>query len=473
MALESRKKLVHYRRLKNSVFDARKMGPILFAVFCAILANSCDSSEVEEPNVNLFDLDDRALYLIIDELSFVDTINLASLHPTLSDVANDVFRDKKTTDELNIMSHILAPHMSHRPIQDHQYGQTGPIRVSKVPTALRILETFGSAIGKISINYNYIKLRDRITITRFLNKHTAKTVKYLELRPINQAVLNELKTPFKQLEDLNVGFHSQRPGSSKRWNHLFPKIQRLSLTISPVSVFDLVDCQFPRLKHLGLRISKPAWSKADQIENLVKVNPTVESVELDSFYTQAFVDRMLEHLPKLENLTLSSWYIEGDSVKIENVKNLNVATSNAKTINKLTLPRLESIQMHYSSNHSEKWVEFFAAHPQLLRLHMVESFTSNELPLNNFTMSLPNLNDVTFLYTTKIPLDNIITFIDNHAALQQFSFAYQVLEVLVKEFENDTKKLKERYGENWTIKDFGYEGNKGLVFTRKERDQAE
>lgn len=445
----------------------KKMDPVLFAVFCAILANSCHSSEVEEPSLTVVDLDDKALYFIIDELTFVDTLNLAVLHPILSDVANDVFRDKKTTDELNIMSHILAPHMSHRPIQDYQYGATGPIRVSKVRTALNIIENFGSSFGRISINYNYIKLRDRITLTRYLNKHASKTVKHLELRPINQAVLNELKTPFKQLEDLSIGFHSQRPGSSKRWNHLFPKIQRLSITISPVSGFDLVDCQFPLLKHLGLRISKSAWSKADQIENLVKINPTVESIELDAFYTQQFLDRMLQYLPNLQNLTLHSWNIESDSVRLDNVKNLNVATSNAKSINKLIIPQLESIEMHYSTNHSDKWIEFFNAHPHLLRLHMIESFTSNELPLNEFTESLPKLTDVTFLYTTKIPVDNIIKFIDNHAALQQFSFAYQVLEVLVKEFENETKKLKELYENNWTIKNFGYEGNKGLMFIKK------
>lgn len=443
------------------------MGPFLFAVLCAILANSCRSSEVEEPNVNIFDLDDKALYLIIDELTFVETLNVATLHPTLADVANDVFRDKKTTDELNIMSHILAPHMSHRPIQDYQYGATGPIRVSKMRTALNILENFGSSIGRISINYNYIKLRDRITLTRFLNKHASKTVKHLELRPINQPVLNELKTPFKQLEDLTVGFHSQRPGSSKRWNYLFPRIQRLSITISPVSGFDLVDCQFPLLKHLGLRISKSGWSKADQIENLVKINPTIESVELDSFYTQQFLDRTLEYLPNLVNLTLQSWNIEDNPVTFDNVKNLNVATSNAKSINKLILPRLESIEMHYSTNHSDKWIEFFNAHPHLLRLHMVESFTSQQLPLNEFTESLPNLTDVTFLYTTKIPVDNIIKFIDCHAALRQFTFAYQVLEVLSQEFANDTSKLKQLYENDWIIKDFGYEGNKGLMFTKK------
>lgn len=434
------------------------MSPISFVIL-ALLASNCYSSDVDSSEVNLVDLDEKALYVIIKQLNFTDTLNVAKTHPTLSDVANDVFRDKKSAYELQISGHSIFS----RPMRDYNFNLSGPIHVNNFPLTLNILKHFGRSIGKIVIDYQYFFVPERKTITKFLREYTSKSVKQLELNSVDRNVLNEFTLPFKALEQLSITYDAVRAGLSRRWNKLFPQLQRLSVHVYSKSGFSLIDCEFPHLKHLSLHVDKIAWNKTNHIEELIEKNPTVERFQLGGYYTPELMKHVIEHLPHIEHLALYSWNIGNDSIQFTNVKDLIVRTSNAQTIDKVKLPQLDALEMSYFPDHTEKWIEFFNGHAQLTRLRIVESFTSHALPLNEFTANLPNLIDVTLLYTTEISIDNIITFIDNHKNLQKLRIAHQILS---SKFQANAKTLRDRYSKDWTITDIGRIGNLGLMFQK-------
>lgn len=476
------------------------MRPVIFVLF-ALLISGCYSSDVDpndesnkvEPSdvplpheedtnelelpeevppytgMSLIELDESALYLIIKELNFRDTLVMADLHPILSEVANEVFKDKKPSYELRVTGH--SP-ILNRPTRDYDFIMSGPIRVDDITRALSIIRHFGSSIEKITIDYTIIKRQDRKTISKYLREYAAKSVKVLKLHPINQSILNELSSPLKELEDLSVAFHSRLPGSSRRWNKLFPKLKRFSFTTYSKSKFNLINCEFPQLSHLTLRINKDSWNIIENAKTLIEKHSNIESLELGEFYTPDFAETVVEHMSKLTQLTLHSWNFGGEkTTTFSNLKNLILRTSNVKTPDTMVAPVLETLEMHFFPDQAEKekWTTFFNAHTHLTRLRLIESFTSHALPLNDFTANLQNLENVTFLYTTEISIDDIITFIDTHAKLEKFQFAHQVLD---NKFETDAQKLREKYGNDWEIKDFGYVGNKGLHFQKKSAASA-
>lgn len=88
-------------------------------------------------------------------------------------------------------------------------------------------------------------------------------------------------------------------------------------------------------------------------------------------------------MPKLENLTLSSFDIGKDSLHIEHVKHVVLYETAPFSIEKLSFSNLQSLKMYYASSLMDEWMQFFKQHSNFKRLDLTENGHRNSRVCRN------------------------------------------------------------------------------------------
>lgn len=127
-------------------------------------------------------------------------------------------------------------------------------------------------------------------------------------------------TPFPEVEYLNVNI-KEVTGDIGSFGQLFPKLRGLSLVLESDIDCSFIDCDLPQLEHLYIRLTNDSRQCIDQIEQFMRKNGQIKSIELSEF-PHNFVKVISEVLPIIENLTIPTIDTGNDTVRLENVKHL-------------------------------------------------------------------------------------------------------------------------------------------------------
>lgn len=229
--------------------------------------------------------------------------------------------------------------------------------------------------------------------------------------------------------------------------------------------YSFINTELPHLEHFYINGDDQPELSATNSENVrefIRKNPTIRSLELGLTDWNLII---CEQLPHLEILTLSNFCIDDDRVPEENVKKFQLTNTHIDfpSIDKLSMPRLDSLNIGYPDN-SNEWMSFFNRHPQIRHLILKENINHHFIrheKISVLTANLINLTHVTIeIFTAET--DDIIEFIENHWNLNKFQFAISYLRI------DQERALRERFENEWDIEEFEM-GYRGLSLERNRK----
>lgn len=400
----------------------------------------------EDLKKGFLDLNNDVLFLILNEMNLFDLFNVVQVNPKFVDLAVEVIR-KNPSYKLTI--NLFKRKHTEKQFEVFDVG----IIIRNLQMGINILKYFGRGLRRLSIYYNEIEGPQLGILDQFINQYCTETVKQLELKFVNENVLNQLTVPFKEVEDLTCRIKSKNLNAFKPWNELFPKIRRFDLSFHSESI-NFFDVEFPYLENFVLwSTGEGVKRNLEQFELFFKKNPTIQSVKIGLFPDLL---KQMAQLPKLENLTIDSYNFEDVPIYLESVQNM--VLQHLTSIKHFSLPNLNALTMHVSSGRYDAYIPFFKKHTELRRLHLNKILTkkSSEMRLDQLTLYLPNRVDVTVnfeFYSREIFIESITSFIESHRQLQIFNFITKIIEI------DDEKTLQQSFANEWSIEVFKHDSS--------------
>lgn len=390
------------------------------------------------------DLNDDVLYLIMENLELEDLISTIEAIPSFSDILEVVVRRKYLGYDLKIYLWYGQNRFYLNKVEKY-------IQIYDLQPILTTLKLFGNNFQSITLDYTTVSSVDLRIIVETIYKYCSKSMKSLVLKDVTEHLLNQLVQPL-EVEELNCTIHfaswyqKQIPDNSfKPWNQVFPKLQRLNLELK--HILDFIDCEFPKLEHLGLNTERFNGNNTDVVESMIQKNPQIKSVTLGRF--QPFGKFIASQLQNLEILRIGSLGFLNESITFENVKNFVVNRCDIQNINYLTFPQLESLKLLYFTDQINEILPFFKRHLHVNHLDLSLHTDFRTIPLVDMTVDFPNLIDVTIRRNNYLGTNNITEFIEQHEKLQRFRFT-----TLRGSFTEDVKveSFLEKFGNEWEIR---------------------
>lgn len=397
----------------------------------------------DKNKLKITDLNSDVLFLIFSDLDIEWLLNTAEAFPKCYHLVRDVFRHKYSTYELQLKKQSDNS-------SEMKLGTIFPDerRFDVYGTAdfdLRIIKVFGDIFHEIKIGFlNNVAYSRWEIVSQYVNKYCSKTVKRLELKFIDQKIMNYLTMPFEVVNEFSCSIISDRLNTTQPFNQLFPKLRHLNLYLYSSSDYRYFDCEIPNLEHLTVTRTQ-YWREPDQIRGLLEKNPNIRRIDIISrTFPPNYIEVINRLLPNIEHLTMTLVNIKTESIRFANVKSFNLAQIERDSIGKLSLPNLKSFQLIYDSRFLGEWQQFFKQHSYISHLHL-EQTTYGYLPIDKLLNDLPNLIDVHFKCVDIIPAENIITFIENHKNLRKMQLLFREVT------DNDESLLRKRFENEWII----------------------
>lgn len=359
---------------------------LIFILFFALLLNCGCSSENEinqnrygiesaqysEIITNFVDLNDDIVYLILDRLNLNALLSMVRVNSRYSDIADEVVRRKYRNYKIDIKT-VFKTDGSRSIFNEGNNNVT----IYDISFALDLLKYFGHYFRAINVHVykENLELVDLTKIAQYLNKYCSKSLKQLQLEFIEHEILNEFTEPFEAVEELNIINEIYFQTEAKPLDELFPNLRRLIIYSRYDVNYNFINTELPRLEYFyinGDDQRELSVTNSENIRNLIRRNPTIRSLDLQLSKLPKLLTYINHFLPQLENLTLSDLHIDDERVQLKNVKKfeLKVITNPHivfSSIDKLSMPRLDSLNIGYPDN-SNEWISFFNRHPQIRHL---------------------------------------------------------------------------------------------------------
>lgn len=433
-----------------------------------------------EPIIKLNDLNTECLFLILENLSIVDLINLSQVNRRFSVLAVDVFRRQFSSYEIKI---VKDRSIGHLPVQsfvdkliDDFVDRTALEKEDKSPSkqfenhieiydfdlTLSLLKQFGAVIRNLTIHTQKLQLNHSEIINKYTNKFCADSLIKFDLAFINSRTLKQFGVPLNECEEFSCSIDVYEVvDETPPLNQLFPKLKRLSLFMMSDIDYSFIDCYYPNLEHLtvkGLHTSR--FETAIAMEKLIEKNPQIRSIEL-SIFVPVVIKMVQKLLPNLEHLILSMSNIGGYAIHFEHVKVFEMKLPSDGTPARITFGKLEELHIHYSDDQCNDWIKFLKNHQNISRFHIQNHKIEEHLheQFERITAEIPNLMEMSIISGRKIEIDAFIRFIESHKKLTEFEF--------IPSTQNDMGILQNRFGIEWTIDYFVREKRNGLRLRKK------
>lgn len=399
-------------------------------------------------------------------MELVDLVNMARISSQFFQLANNVFRRKYSDCEVKLVD-------THRELDDKPYNVklSDHIDINDLESFSRLMKVFGNQIRKLTIpnfsSSNYTSGSDWAMVNRIVNEYGAESVVELKLGAVSKGIWPQFTVPFTRVENLEILIDADTDG--KKLNDLCPNLRKLNLIIIHEANYDLINCKIPHLEYLKIFVTD-AWKQKEQIIGFIEKNPQIRSIYAP-YTTPEFTKMISEKMRYLENLTINFNDNRNIEIHFENVKHLVLHTRPRSTIRKLSISKLESLEITFGNEELDKYIEFFSRHKNLSKLNLkVEWHTEIDLQqfdLKQLTAELPNLKiAVTVRGSFDIHSENVIRFIESHSKLTRFEFPIDNIE------QADQEKLRKRFETEWhiwtTIDNTYHRNDNVFVFERRK-----
>lgn len=392
--------------------------------------------------IKFTDLNFDVLFQIIIDLDVIDLFNLARSSAKLSLPVTELFRRRYKNYRIEI-SNTCSTCAEPFVLTQCANGEDR-FYINDFQSAIGILTHFGHLISRLDVQNHKFNRNDSAAIIRCMNKYCVESLTQLNLDFIKCDTIEHLTAPLNNVEELSLIVEARRIKSGVLpLNQLFPTLKKLHLKLYSDLDYAFIYCNFSHLEHLSVAASNNVWDRKDHVEELLRKNPNIRSFNARDFPND-YAKVISKHLHQLENLTLHEFDAGNDSIHFEHVKKLNLYAAASSSIVNLSLPRLESMEMFYSSKLLTEWMEFFRNHQNLkqLKIYQMESNAEMSVLLAELTAELHDLVEVTMECRTRVRAQSIIKFIENHEKLMKFellnlNFRRSSLNILENRFENE------------------------------------
>lgn len=398
------------------------------------------TSRNRHDEVRLIDLNFDVLYEIFKDLDLIDIVNLGASNSKLATSTSEIFRRRLQSKNIYKIAIVSSAKPDASPIQLIQ--ESHRFEINDFPTAVKIIRHFGHFINWLEIQNHDIQKNHSRTIGRLLNKYCVDTLHHLDLGFIKCDTFEQFTAPFDNVTELSLIVETKNGKSGNLpMNEMFPSLQRLKVTLYADVDYKFLYCNFTNLRNLIIGASKNIWNKKDRVEQLLQMNSHIRHLNIRDF-PKDYVRNISRILPNLEELTLHEFDIKNEPLCYEQLKKLNLYVASPYSIGQLSLPRLESFSMFYTSNLLTKWKEFFENHQNIKHLHLIEYNIGMSVPLAELTKNLNDLIEVTLECRSRVRAQTIIKFVESHAKLMKFelindTFRKNSLNVLENKLSNE------------------------------------
>lgn len=229
-----------------------------------------------------------------------------------------------------------------------------------------------------------------------------------------------------------------------RFDQLFPEIQRLELlSISNIDVSS-ISFEFEHLKHSQLTVHN--LRNKQYVFGLISKNVQITSFSIDEF-SQVFCDFIKDHMPNLQNLTVSCFDVE-KSTTFDQVKHLKIDRWPGHFA-KLSFPQLQSLETQYLDKIPTEWTEFIKKHQSVTHLKLTDAYEDSSRmssSLREITGKFTNLTKFTYELPRKsLRVHVIVHLIESNVKLEKLEFISCHLTT------NQIDELQPKFGIDWDI----------------------
>lgn len=290
-------------------------------------------------------------------------------------------------------------------------------------------------------------------------KNASETLTRLNLIYDVKDTLEHCTAPFKEVEELTFGISdSELKHSNLPFDQLFPKLRMLNVSFSSNADLSYITCKLPRLDYLNVHIvNEKAWPRIDQIKELLRENSHVRGAEIQ-FAPKSFITLSLKNiselLPNLEYIKLHTFWLLGEPVHFDHVKELVLEEHYPESVDLMSMPCLESISFMYYRSSYREWNNFFVRHSNVKRLSVLvvsgDPDPATSLRSMGIINGLPELIDFTLASFTSHNVDLIREIIENHPELMRIRFAGIMPHVSTHELDH----FQEEYENEWHFQSY-------------------
>lgn len=316
---------------------------------------------------------------------------------------------------------LFKPKHDNRPEEE----KCDTIEIFNFQTAVEALKVFGSSMTKLQLDLAKADSNEAKTISKYINECCSKSLVEIKLDIQHGNPMIHWTIPFENVKRLSFGVKSlsNRP-NVPHLNEIFPKLQTISLYLG-TKMRSYFDCEFRHLEHLIIN-EQGSKGKDSYIYNLLKANPHIRNVSV--YKGRPMLLRKLnEELPLLESLTIQSFTDFPDDVHLKRLTKL-LLKETLEVPKHIHAPYLRELEMSFSSEYLNQWMQFLKTHNNLTRFHLNYWFIYHD-EFTQLTDNLPNLEEMTVsryqnaysgMDWTFPAVDTIIKFLDSHKQLQKF-----------------------------------------------------
>lgn len=420
------------------------------------------SVENGNDKIKLMNLNHDVLFIIFEQLDFMDLLSLTEASPDFFPLVTEILRRKNY--EVTIRNAHSVDKLNGRSFNEFVVEKR--IEITYFDLILTVLKQLGHAIRHLNVEFSYIRNNEAAIISQFINEYASVSLKTLRLSYVKNDTFEHFIIPFEGVEELHFGIDiNEFKSDISSLNYLFPRLQRLGLSLFSNVNYDFMDCELPHLKHLNLFIASEAWECKEQIEAFLRKNTQIQSLGIDFLpidHVKISLKDINRLLPNIENLTLSTFNIGQESVRFERVKHFVLDHNIIAPLAKLTFARLESFQMNYFQGDFNAWNNFVARHNNLSRLCVDSLNMDFRTHLVDILDALPYLSEMVLSKIRRGPVnfETISQIIGNNRNLTKFEFTTDLM--AGHEFDD----MKERFQNEWHVEFIRIKGCKGLSLQR-------
>lgn len=378
---------------------------------------------------NLAKINLDVLFLIIDELSIMDMMNLMKAYQS-----NTIFNVAKRSFWQRFRDHsiIIKPKASKEEISVINVFKR--IEVCSKKIGIKILKYFGEKISHLKFNNKVYYL------AKYVNKFASDSLISLDLGVVK--TFEVFKKPFSRLESLSFKGPNKINTGSLSFAHIFPELKRLDLkNLSSIGVLKL-----EHLEHLSIR---DYLNDLSQFRQMLMINPQINSIQIDML-TLENANAISGH-ESLRTLSIGLMRLYNFNFILNHVTTFEIQSYDNEPMQGLELPLLESLMInpntrYFGESQVSIWSQFVRRHHSTLKYLKIYNFYGERnvgaiMPLLNEMLNAVEITVHQYEVTPEI----LFEIIQKHPTLLKIIF----LQITIS--EKQITSFRERVGEEWRV----------------------
>lgn len=399
--------------------------------------------------------DDDCKIKDIEKLDLLNLIDAASLNEDCSKLAADIFRTKYAEKQFKIEK-------NKNPSPWNDDGSV--VLISNLQVATNMIKLFGHLITKLSLQINYdgtlctpVQIVDTVILLGEINERCRESLVEVELHYSGCEVNNifqQIIGPFEHVEILSLHLFNmivQTADQQAQLNKIFPNVRHLNIDFHQIRDSAFIDCEFAKLKELGIADGLIYESNESILIDLLKKNPQITyiSVIRPTLKVLRLINKYLVHLQDLHILMENQEEFSFRKITFSSVQRLNLWLSTGKCYPPKKIAfgsALHDIALVCASGDmSDNYLNFLLKYPKIKKLSAGQAL--NNAHVTKLIDKFPKLSDAFFDFTNDVSAATVVEFITKSPSLNRMIF----LLTSAENFEPFENQLKFELGTDFTI----------------------